>query len=160
MAEQAHNVSKAEAKPRRNVQYKDLANAVARLDNLEFLSDVVPRTTTYREYRRQKAEKQASKSAKAAEAGQTTLDGKRIGGLPDRHASLDLSQLTEDPASPLSPDRRPPPHANRHEGPSQIESSLPIHYGNLGQGSGQQLETNGVPREGPDRDTEMREVYY
>lgn len=48
MVEQVHNVVKSERKPRRNIQYKDVANAVARLDNLEFLSDVVPRTVLYK----------------------------------------------------------------------------------------------------------------
>lgn len=48
MVEQVHNVVKAERKPRRNIQYKDVANAVARVDNLEFLSDVVPRTILYK----------------------------------------------------------------------------------------------------------------
>jgi len=33
-----------------SLAYFSLANAVARHDNLEFLSDVVPRTTTYRKY--------------------------------------------------------------------------------------------------------------
>ena len=51
------------------------ANAVARFDNLEFLSDVVPRTVTYKEYK-QKQSKQASGSSVAN--GQTTLDGKKM----------------------------------------------------------------------------------
>jgi hypothetical protein len=41
------------------------ANAVARLDNLEFLSDVVPRTTTYAKYVDRK-KKQAEAEARAA----------------------------------------------------------------------------------------------
>jgi len=46
-AEQGYQMTRSERKPRRNMQYKDLANAVSRMDNLEFLSDVVPRTTTF-----------------------------------------------------------------------------------------------------------------
>jgi hypothetical protein len=41
------------------------ANAVARLDNLEFLSDVVPRTTTYAKHAERK-KKQAEAEARAA----------------------------------------------------------------------------------------------
>ncbi|KAF2838654.1 histone-fold-containing protein [Patellaria atrata CBS 101060] len=68
LVEQTHNVVKAERKPRRNIQYKDVANAVARIDNLEFLSDVVPRTTTYK-----KAKEAISKAVASATNGQSTL---------------------------------------------------------------------------------------
>ncbi|KAK6524555.1 hypothetical protein TWF281_011460 [Arthrobotrys megalospora] len=47
LAEQAHKMTKVEKKPRKNIQYKDLANAVARIDNLEFLADVIPRTVPF-----------------------------------------------------------------------------------------------------------------
>lgn len=102
LAEQAHNVVKSERKPRRNIQYKDLgtfgiqsgrcsgitdtiskANAVSRIDNLEFLSDVIPRTQTYGQYMEKKnREYKETKSREAArnraiENGQTTLDGSK-----------------------------------------------------------------------------------
>ncbi|RVD84965.1 uncharacterized protein DFL_003301 [Arthrobotrys flagrans] len=47
ISEQAHKMTKVEKKPRKNIQYKDLANAVARIDNLEFLADVIPRTVPF-----------------------------------------------------------------------------------------------------------------
>ncbi|CAO1601459.1 hypothetical protein XANCAGTX0491_005119 [Xanthoria calcicola] len=103
LAEQALNVVKSERKPRRNIQYKDLANAVARIDNLEFLTDVIPKTTTFREYKEKK-----SKSAKAnasLSTGQTTLDGSR--SLPSRPADVvhveeehgEVDELSEDETS-------------------------------------------------------------
>ncbi|EEY14818.1 predicted protein [Verticillium alfalfae VaMs.102] len=49
LANEAHNQAKLDRKPRRNVQYKDLANAVAHNDNLEFLEDVIPKTTRTRD---------------------------------------------------------------------------------------------------------------
>ncbi|VBB84115.1 Putative DNA polymerase epsilon subunit C [Podospora comata] len=49
LAEQAQEKTKLERKPRRNIQYKDIANAVAHQDNLEFLEDVVPKTTSYKD---------------------------------------------------------------------------------------------------------------
>lgn len=98
LSEQALNVVKSERKPRRNIQYKDLgtaiaeilfknvltrlfeANAVARIDNLEFLSDVIPRTTTFKEYKEKKA--RAARTDRPLQNGQTTLDGRR--SLPQR----------------------------------------------------------------------------
>lgn len=41
-------MAKAERKPRRNIQYKDVAAAVSHHDNLEFLEDVVPKTSSYK----------------------------------------------------------------------------------------------------------------
>jgi len=76
MAEQGHNVVKAERKPRRNIQYRDLSNAVARIDNLEFLVDVVPRTIPYKEVKAKKIrEPNVTNGEGPVESGQMTLDG-------------------------------------------------------------------------------------
>ncbi|KXS99746.1 hypothetical protein AC578_10401 [Pseudocercospora eumusae] len=76
LVEQAYNQVKTEhtQKPRRNIQYRDVANAVARVDNLEFLSDVVPRTQTYKQFK-QKQAKEAAAPANGVGSGQGTLDG-------------------------------------------------------------------------------------
>ena len=50
-----HNVVKTERKPRRNIQYRDVSSAVGRTDNLEFLTDVVPRTVQYGAWKRKRA---------------------------------------------------------------------------------------------------------
>ncbi|EGY13855.1 uncharacterized protein VDAG_00537 [Verticillium dahliae VdLs.17] len=63
LANEAHNQAKLDRKPRRNVQYKDLANAVAHNDNLEFLEDVIPKTTTYKKI---KGQAQATRAASPA----------------------------------------------------------------------------------------------
>ncbi|KAK9618715.1 hypothetical protein V6Z94_005731 [Aspergillus fumigatus] len=73
LAQQGHNVVKSERKPRKVIQYKDLATAVSRIDNLEFLADVIPKTTTYKQFK-EKKEKEANKDA-AFEKGQRTLNG-------------------------------------------------------------------------------------
>ncbi|KAF2844564.1 hypothetical protein T440DRAFT_484085 [Plenodomus tracheiphilus IPT5] len=52
LATTTHNVVKAERKPRRNIQYRDVSSAVGKTDNLEFLVDVVPRTSTWGVVRR------------------------------------------------------------------------------------------------------------
>ncbi|KAK7449083.1 histone-like transcription factor and archaeal histone [Colletotrichum acutatum] len=49
LAAEGHNMAKAERKPRRNVQYKDLSTAVNHHDNLEFLEDVIPKTVPYKQ---------------------------------------------------------------------------------------------------------------
>ncbi|KAL9029164.1 MAG: hypothetical protein Q9196_002558 [Gyalolechia fulgens] len=78
------NVVKSERKPRRNIQYKDLASAVSRIDNLEFLADLIPKTTTFREYKEKKA-KTARPNVRLS-SGQTTLDNSRP--LPSRPADV------------------------------------------------------------------------
>ncbi|CAG8954628.1 hypothetical protein HYFRA_00004548 [Hymenoscyphus fraxineus] len=62
MAEQGHNVVKSEKKPRRNIQYRDLANAVSRLDNLEFLNDIVPKTIPYKEIKAKSTKETTTKA--------------------------------------------------------------------------------------------------
>ncbi|KAL1991160.1 hypothetical protein VTN49DRAFT_5664 [Thermomyces lanuginosus] len=73
LAEQGYNVVKSERKPRKTLQYKDLATAVSRIDNLEFLADVIPKTTTYRQFKEKRAREGAQEAG--LEKGQTTLNG-------------------------------------------------------------------------------------
>ncbi|KAL9061334.1 MAG: hypothetical protein Q9162_000208 [Coniocarpon cinnabarinum] len=107
LAKQAHNIVQAERRPpRRNVQYRDIAAAVHKHDNLEFLLDVVPRTITYKSWkdkqeRLERKERQSAKAkAKAQVNGTTNAQGKegpRDGdvrgfmgnGQPIRPVSLD-----------------------------------------------------------------------
>lgn len=53
-----------------------LAEAVARIDNLEFLQDLIPKTSTFGEFKAKKVAKSRMASS-VLQAGQTTLDGKR-----------------------------------------------------------------------------------
>lgn len=91
LAEQSHNVVKSERKPRKTLAYKDIgesfsrtivarpnnlqATAISRIDNLEFLSDTVPKTKTYRQFREEKAQEAAAKAAEAAEAAASAANG-------------------------------------------------------------------------------------
>ncbi|PVI03173.1 histone-fold-containing protein [Periconia macrospinosa] len=61
LATTTHNVVKAERKPRRNIQYRDVSSAVAKTDNLEFLTDVVPKTITMKEYKKREEAKKKAK---------------------------------------------------------------------------------------------------
>ena len=112
LVDKAHDVVKSERKPRRNIQYKDVANAVARVENLEFLADVVPKTTTYKQYKQKVATGEISgvgaaqtNGHGAQSRGQRTLDPQ--GGLKQKevatlqHASgpgsdVDLMDVVED----------------------------------------------------------------
>jgi DNA polymerase epsilon subunit 4 len=59
MAREAHNNAKVERKPRKNIQYQDLANAVAHHDNLQFLEDTIPRAVPYKKIKASAAAKRA-----------------------------------------------------------------------------------------------------
>ncbi|RDA86790.1 hypothetical protein CP532_6355 [Ophiocordyceps camponoti-leonardi (nom. inval.)] len=59
LADAAHTQVKLERKPRRNIQYKDIANAVSNHDNLEFLQDLIPKTTPYGKVKAKARETQA-----------------------------------------------------------------------------------------------------
>ncbi|CAI6271307.1 unnamed protein product [Periconia digitata] len=61
LAQTTHNVVKAERKPRRNIQYRDVSSAVAKTDNLEFLTDVVPKTITMKELKKREETKKKAK---------------------------------------------------------------------------------------------------
>ncbi|CUS14329.1 unnamed protein product [Tuber aestivum] len=73
LAEQGLKMTYSDRKQRKTMQYKDLAAAVARVENLEFLADVIPPTVPYKQVRERK-----NKTVKDAEAGQLTLNGQRI----------------------------------------------------------------------------------
>ncbi|KAJ5218619.1 uncharacterized protein N7498_000718 [Penicillium cinerascens] len=106
LAEQAYNVVKSERKPRKTVQYKDLATAVSHIDNLEFLSDVIPKTTTYKQFKEKKA-KDAAKSAEM-EKGQRTLNGNGVpagntNGAPAETIPRAEEPTTSSPSVPRTP---------------------------------------------------------
>ncbi|KAI0594368.1 histone-fold-containing protein [Biscogniauxia sp. FL1348] len=63
LAGEGLNMTKLERKPRRNIQYKDLANAVSHQDNLQFLEDIVPKTVPYKQIKAQAAAKRAQLSS-------------------------------------------------------------------------------------------------
>jgi DNA-directed RNA polymerase I subunit RPA43 len=85
LTEQAYNVVKSERKPRRNIAYKDLgmclppplyhfsliipATAVSRIDNLEFLADIVPKTKTYKQFKEEAAQREEAKKAAVTGSG-------------------------------------------------------------------------------------------
>ncbi|KAK5289114.1 hypothetical protein LTR16_003081 [Cryomyces antarcticus] len=105
LVEQTHNVVRSDRtnnnKPRRNLQYRDVANAVARIDNLEFLSDVVPKTMTFKALKEKEAKEGKTGGNMNGVAGrggsmngQRTLDGR--GALADDDAVDEGAEQGED----------------------------------------------------------------
>ncbi|KHJ32741.1 putative cbf nf-y family transcription factor [Erysiphe necator] len=94
LAQLAHSVAKSERKPRRNIQYRDLATAISNHDNLEFLTDVVPHTLTFKQIKEKKASSKSRKPNGAAisetEAGQTLLD------ISSYHGSTQLKDAADE----------------------------------------------------------------
>ncbi|KAK8161013.1 hypothetical protein BKA80DRAFT_276526 [Phyllosticta citrichinensis] len=98
LTEQAHKMAKAEKKPKRALGYNHIQQAVARLDNLEFLTDVVPKTIPYKEA---KAERERKKAAQAAAAEANSAAGAAANGqrtLPD---AIIANGAGEAPAMPV-----------------------------------------------------------
>ncbi|KAH8696146.1 putative histone-like transcription factor [Talaromyces proteolyticus] len=110
LAEQGYNVVKSERKPRKTIQYKDLATAVSRIDNLEFLADVIPKTTTYKQFKEKRA-REITQDLPIIEKGQTTLNG--AGSDANGAKSLPAEQTVA------------PPHVNGSQAVAPAESPMP-----------------------------------
>ncbi|RMZ92474.1 hypothetical protein DV736_g279, partial [Chaetothyriales sp. CBS 134916] len=95
LTQRAHDVAKAERKPRRHLAYKDIATAVSRHDNLEFLSQMVPKTTTMRQLRAEKASKEKAEAKGAS--GANGVNGEAPISV------LATPTAPDPPLSPLSP---------------------------------------------------------
>lgn len=73
-----------------------LANAVARVENLEFLTDVVPKTTTYKQFKQKQAKEGSSAQANGSLAnGQGTLDT-HLGAAKEEQATNGASHEVMD----------------------------------------------------------------
>ena len=123
-----------------------IANAVARIDNLEFLADVVPKTVTYREFKQQKAARAARKQ-EMLQSGQTTLDASR----PAPKAPAEIVEVDD-----RNPDEQlavAETEVNGHE-PSNSHSASPQTNGN-GNIVFQHYQPNGDSHADEPRDVEM-----
>jgi DNA polymerase epsilon subunit 4 len=91
LANATHNVVKTERKPRRNIQYRDVASAVAKTDNLEFLVDVVPKTMTYKEFKRRQEDMDKAKAEKTeVEKTNGKEKAKEVGSEGGMEESVDV----------------------------------------------------------------------
>lgn len=84
-----------------------IASAVSHTDNLEFLSDVIPKTTTYKQFKEKKA-KDAAKQGEM-EKGQRKLNGtgaapaKTNGSTPEKKTAPANESTSSSPNVPRTP---------------------------------------------------------
>lgn len=105
LATTTHNVVKAERKPRRNIQYRDVSGAVSKTDNLEFLVDVVPKTTQYGAWRKRKAvelEQEARGKAKEVNEGPLAGEDKGKGVETEMSKGTIANSMTQTTLPPIS----------------------------------------------------------
>lgn len=80
------------------IRYYDTATAVSRIDNLEFLADVIPKTTTYKQFK----EKKAKEKSGGIEKGQRTLNGTKKPSKPKANGEV------MDQDNPSNGEEKPP----------------------------------------------------
>ncbi|RMJ27449.1 Histone-like transcription factor [Aspergillus sp. HF37] len=124
LAEQGHNVVKSERKPRKNIQYRDLATAVSRIDNLEFLADVIPKTTTYKQFKEKKGKDTHDKGPEM-EKGQRTLNedvapGPKVNGESVDHDRSPMEENKPSISAMMNPPR--PQNSRPQNSPGQAEN--------------------------------------
>ncbi|KAK4126618.1 histone-fold-containing protein [Parathielavia appendiculata] len=83
LTSEAQNMTKLERKPRRNIQYKDMANAVTHQDNLEFLEDVIPKTSSYKEVKAKATAARARVSGSKATGTSAAEDERPTDSMPN-----------------------------------------------------------------------------
>ncbi|KAI4961672.1 hypothetical protein J4E86_000701 [Alternaria arbusti] len=116
LATTTHNVVKAERKPRRNIQYRDVSSAISKTDNLEFLVDVAPRTSTWGTVKKKWDEKEKEDAKKkekdgkkdGAVNGQKTLDGaSKTAEGADKDTETPTNGASTTSPTPAIPDETP-----------------------------------------------------
>lgn len=116
LATTTHNVVKAERKPRRNIQYRDVSSAISKTDNLEFLVDVAPRTSTWGTVKKKLDEKEKEDAKKkekdgkkdGAVNGQKTLDGaSKTAESADKDTETPTNGASTTSPTPAQPDETP-----------------------------------------------------
>jgi DNA polymerase epsilon subunit 4 len=86
--------AKLERKPRRNIQYKDVANAVKHKDSLEFLEDLIPATVKYKDVKAAADAKRAQlRGEKPAASNVEEASSKPVANGKKHKASASRSSL-------------------------------------------------------------------
>jgi DNA polymerase epsilon subunit 4 len=93
MTKEAHNNARVERKPRKNIQYQDLANAVAHHDNLQFLEDTIPRAVPYKKIKVAAAAKRAQLTGAKVGPGDDEDRGARGGAGSSKKGSGGQAKL-------------------------------------------------------------------
>jgi len=111
---------------------------VARIDNLEFLSDVIPRTQTYKQYKEKRAKEAANGGS--IEPGQTTLDSRRA--MPNGSSGMvELNNEKGVNGTISDVDPTEPQELRKDTKPAQTNGELVFkHYSANGVGGHQETE--------------------
>ena len=123
---------------------------MAKVDNLEFLSDIVPRTTTWSEYKKQKDREGRdsgatdTKKVQPLPPGQTTLDG--LHSEPS-HITIQMKESNDEPDPEVLPSD-PPDQAVVTNGDAPVNGSGSLVF--------KHYEPNGGDARDQDGDVEMR----
>ncbi|KAK4041724.1 hypothetical protein C8A01DRAFT_45157 [Parachaetomium inaequale] len=101
---EAQNMTKLERKPRRNIQYKDMgetppSNAVTHQDNLEFLEDIIPKTTSYKEIKGKTAAARARVSGEKTAGAAAAEDERPADGMPNGKRPKSIMNGAASPAA-------------------------------------------------------------
>ncbi|TDZ38913.1 putative transcription factor [Colletotrichum spinosum] len=104
LANEGQNQAKLDRKPRRNVQYKDLANAVTNHDNLEFLEDVIPKTIPYKTIKNQMAGGPRPTASKKSDAAAPKK--RQSNGVAPLTITADTADDQDDPSAQLQAEAR------------------------------------------------------
>ncbi|KAM0438790.1 hypothetical protein ACHAPT_001549 [Fusarium lateritium] len=111
LAEESHTQAKLDRKPRRNIQYKDVSNAVSHQDNLEFLEDVVPKTVAYKNIKA--ASKATQARLRGEHAAQTPVANGASKPLVNGSARPRADEKQDDPNDQLELEMRQAAGVNR-----------------------------------------------
>ncbi|KAF5673837.1 DNA polymerase epsilon subunit C [Fusarium heterosporum] len=118
LAEESHTCAKLDRKPRRNIQYKDVASAISHHDNLEFLEDVVPKTIPYKNIKASAKATQArlrgdDNNNQTIEYALANGKSKPIINGNSMSASAHVHDMQDDPNSQLEQESRQADGSNR-----------------------------------------------
>ena len=101
------------------------ATAVSRIDNLEFLSDVIPKTTTYRQFKEKRA-KESAKEVRKSQGQRILTDIEKLNGTPDEGREESMVNLDRESADAQVQSPRPPMviHSSRSRS-NLVEDDIP-----------------------------------
>lgn len=118
---------------------------MARIDNLEFLQDLIPKTTSYGEFKAKKAAKTRMPSS-VLQTGQTTLDGKR----PQPQEMLQTTAAPTEAMEVDNNDQAGPSNPDNVQGKQNGQEIVFEHYQGPSRremwSEGEVAETNGEPQ--------------
>lgn len=125
LATTTYNVVKAERKPRRNIQYRDVSSAVAKTDNLEFLVDVAPKTSTWGTVKKKIEEKEKEDAKRKEKEGRKDgpVNGQMTLDLATETVEVEKTENSETPVNGAATSSQSP------DKPDEIPDAMEVDQG-------------------------------